>query len=69
MLKVLVDLRVDEAGLRRRRALPDLRVELVEKPEEAVTRPLPVEVLTDVDALVCSIPPCNLGCMEWLRLV
>jgi phosphoglycerate dehydrogenase-like enzyme len=69
MLKILVDLRVDDEGLLRLKALPDVRVELVDKPEEEGRRPLPAAVLADVDMLACSIPPSNLEDMRSLRFV
>ncbi len=69
MLKILVDLRVDDEGLRRLRALPDVRVELVDKPEESEKRPLPAKLLADVDVLACTIPPSNLEDMRSLRFV
>ena len=69
MLKVLVDLRVDEAGLRRLQALPDIHVECVDKPEEVNARPLPAELLADVHVLGCSIPPANVEDLLALRFV
>ncbi|MEI7437045.1 MAG: NAD(P)-dependent oxidoreductase, partial [bacterium] len=69
MLKALVDLRVDEDGLRRLRALPDIQVDLVDKPEEESKRPLPAERLAGVQVLGCSLPPSNVGDMRALRFV
>ena len=69
MTKVLVDLRVDEDGLQRLRAFPDVQVELVDEPEEAETRPLPAELLADVDVLACSFPPTNVEDLKALKLV
>lgn len=69
MHKVLVDLRVDEVGLRRLRSLPGVNVVVLDKPEEAEQRPLPAELLADVEVLACSIPPTNLSDMRALRLV
>ena len=51
MLKVLVDLRVDDQGLRRLRALPDVDVDVLENPEEERVRPLPAALLADVGIL------------------
>ena len=69
MLKVLIDLRVDEEGLRRLRALPEVQVDLVEPPEEATRRPLPAERLADVNVLGCTLPPSNVDDLRSLRLV
>lgn len=69
MLKVLVDLRVDEDGLRRLRALPEVEVVLIEKPEEAGKRPLPAELLADIDVLGCTFPPENIGDLRNVGLV
>ena len=69
MRKILVDLRVDDEGLRRLRALPGTEVVLLDKPEEAEERPLPAELLADVDVLACSLPPSNIADSRALRLV
>jgi len=69
MLKVLVDLRVDEDGLRRLRALPDVEVVVLDTPEEAKVRPLPAALLADVEVLGCTLPPVNVADMRALRLV
>jgi phosphoglycerate dehydrogenase-like enzyme len=69
MLRVLVDLRVDDDGLRRLRALPGVLVDMVEKPEEESKRPLPVELLAGIHVLGCTIPPTNVEDMRALRLV
>ncbi|RLE29355.1 MAG: hypothetical protein DRJ61_14740 [Acidobacteria bacterium] len=69
MLKVLVDLRIDEKGLARLRALPEVCVELVDAPEEEEKRPLPKELLADVDVLACTLPPSNADDLESLKLV
>ena len=69
MLKVLVDLRVDDDGLRRLKALPGIQVELIDKPEESAKRALPPELLADVDVLACSLPPSNGEDLRSLRFV
>ena len=69
MLNVLVDLRADEEGLRRLRALPGVRVKVIENPDEEASRPLPAELLAEVHALGCSLPPSNLADARALRLV
>jgi phosphoglycerate dehydrogenase-like enzyme len=69
MRKILVDLRVDEDGLRRLRALPEVEVVLIDKPEEAGKRPLPAKLLEDVDVLGCTFPPENVDDLRRLRLV
>jgi len=69
MLKVLVDLRVYDDGLRRLRALPDVEVDLVEKPEEEGTRQMPAERLAAVNVLGCTFPPANVEDLRSLRLV
>lgn len=69
MLKVLVDLRVDDDGLRRLRSLPGVQVELVDEPTEEGERPLPAPLLADVDVLACSFLPSNADDLRALRLV
>jgi len=69
VLKVLVDLRVDEEGLRRLQALPEARVECIKEPEEEGKRPLPSALLDDIDVLACTFPPSNVGDLRALRLV
>jgi len=69
MRKILVDLRVDDEGLRRLRALPETEVVLLDKPEEERERPLPAELLADVDVLACSLPPSNIADARSLGLV
>ncbi len=69
MRKVLVDLRLDDEGLRRLRALPEVEVVLLDTPEEEKNRPLPEALLADVEVLGCTLPPSNVAQMGALRLV
>jgi phosphoglycerate dehydrogenase-like enzyme len=69
MRKVLVDLRVDEDGLQRLRALPEVEVMALDTPEEEKIRPLPAALLADVEVLGCTFPPSNVADMRALRLV
>jgi len=69
VLRILVDLRTDDEGLRRLRALPEVEVVLIDTPEEEETRPLPATLLADVEVLGCTFPPTNLQDMRALRLV
>ena len=69
MLKVLVDLRVDSDGLRRLQNLPDIEVELVDRPEEEAPRALPEARLADVEVLGCTFPPSTAADLRRLRLV
>lgn len=69
MLKILVDLRVDEEGLRRLRSLPDVHVELVDNPAEDGKRPLPAPLLEKVHVLACTFPPSNAEDLRALRLI
>ncbi len=69
MHEVLVDLRVDEDGLRRLQALPDVHAVVLETPEEEAARPLPKALLADVQVLGCTYPPANLADLRSLRLV
>jgi phosphoglycerate dehydrogenase-like enzyme len=69
MLRVLVDVRVDNSGLERLRSLPGTEVVLIDSPEESVRRPLPTALLQDADVLACSLPPANLHEASQLRLV
>ena len=69
MTRVLVDLRVDDDGVGRLRALPEVEVVLVDEPEEAEKRPLPSELLVDVDVLACTLPPTNADDLKSLQLV
>jgi phosphoglycerate dehydrogenase-like enzyme len=68
-MNILVDMRVDEAGLRAVRALPGVTVRRVDPPEESVVRPLPADVLDDVQALFCTFPPSNVADARSLRFV
>jgi len=69
MRKILVDLRVDDEGLRRLRALPEIEVVLLDEPEEEKERPLRADLLADVDVLACSLPPSNIADARSLGLV
>jgi phosphoglycerate dehydrogenase-like enzyme len=67
---ILVDVAVEKNGLARLEAMPGVRVILVEKPEEK-SRPLPPELLHDVQVLFCSRPPQNfpdLRRLEWMQI-
>ena len=68
-MKVLVDMRVDEEGLRKLRAKPGLRVEVIDSPVEDASRPLPAALLADAQVLFCTFPPSNLADLRALRLV
>ncbi len=68
-MNVLIDMRVDDEGLRKLRAMPEMRVEVVDSPEEEESRPLPPKLLADVHALFCTVPVTNLADMRALRLV
>ncbi|MBT3381841.1 MAG: D-2-hydroxyacid dehydrogenase [Lentisphaerae bacterium] len=60
---------MDDDGLRRLRDLPETEVVLLDEPEEEKERPLPGELLADVDVLACSLPPSNIEDLRVLRLV
>jgi phosphoglycerate dehydrogenase-like enzyme len=69
MREILVDLRVDDDGLRRLQALSDVHVVVVDTPAEEAPRPLPKALLADIEVLGCTYPPTNLEDMRSLRLV
>ena len=68
MLTILVDVPVHASSLARLRAFPDVEVRLVPNPQE-IRRPLPPELIGDVEVLMCTFPPENLGDMRKLRWV
>ena len=68
MLTVLVDVPVHAPSLARLRAFPEVEVRLVPNPQE-IRRPLPPELIGDVEVLMCAYPPENLADMRKLRWV
>ncbi len=68
-MNILIDMRVSDEGLERLRGIPGVSVQVVDMPEPEEPRPLPVEMLADVDALMCSLPPSNLDDMRNLKLI
>ena len=69
MKNVVVNLRVDAGGLRRLQALPGVSVRLVEPPNEEEPVTLPVALIADAEAMLCTFPPANIGDLRALRLV
>jgi len=68
-MNILIDKLVYEYGLAKLEAIPGVNVEIVDTPEEENPRPLPAEMLADVDAMMCSLPPSNLDDMHNLKLI
>ncbi|HMI01922.1 MAG TPA: D-2-hydroxyacid dehydrogenase [Pedobacter sp.] len=66
-MKVLIDLPIYEQILTAIKSLPGVEVMTV-APEEKV-RPLPVELIEEVDALLCTFPPENHQDMKALKYV
>lgn len=67
-IRVLVDLPACSDALGRLRSMPGVSVALIEKPEEKV-RALPLELISDVDVLLCTFPPENFEEMSELKLI
>jgi phosphoglycerate dehydrogenase-like enzyme len=65
---ILIDIPVLPEPLARLRALPGVTVTLCEPPAEVV-RPLPAELLREVDVLACSLLPENDAELRRLKLV
>src|SRR6516165_5132006 len=69
MKQILVDVPVEVAGLRCLDALPGVAVRVTEPSEEV--RPLPADLVRDVNVLFCTCPPANLADMqalEWVQI-
>ncbi|MBA4016263.1 MAG: hypothetical protein C0483_03650 [Pirellula sp.] len=70
MPHVIVQTKVDPAGLARLEALPDVRVSRTEPLAlMAAPQPLPKEMARDAEVLVCTLPPTNLAEMPQLRFL
>lgn len=67
MMKVLIDLPIHGPILKAIKSLPGVEVVTV-APEEKV-RPLPVDLIQEVDALLCTFPPENHRDMKALKYV
>ena len=70
MPTLLIDIQVHPPSLERLRTMKGVDVRLVESPEER-RRPLPPELLRDVDILMCTFPPENfadLARLRWLQI-
>ena len=67
-MKVLIDLPVHEPTLALIRELNGVEVHVVNPPEERL-RTLPVELIADCDALLCTFPPENHKEMKQLKLI
>lgn len=67
MPKILIDIHVHPPALARLRALPGADVRVIPEPEENDSRPLPAELIRDVEILACTFPPANLAEMKQLR--
>lgn len=57
-MNVLIDMPVYEPMLQKLKQLPGIHIRLIEKPEEK-SRPLPVELIKDCNALFTTFPPEN----------
>jgi phosphoglycerate dehydrogenase-like enzyme len=67
-LRVLIDLPVHRDALRRLQSIAGISAAVVEQPEER-TRVLPVNLIRDVDVLLCTFPPENFQDMKAVRLI
>jgi phosphoglycerate dehydrogenase-like enzyme len=68
MKNILVDLALYQPGLDLLRSIPGVRVAVAD-PIAEMRRPLPADLLRDVNILFCSTPPTNLEDMEALKLI
>src|SRR5262245_46232629 len=69
MKQILVDVPAEPAGLKRLEAMPGAAVRVIEAREEV--RPLPIDLVRDVNILFCTYPPANLADMralEWVQI-
>lgn len=67
MLRILVDMQIEEDALRALRQFPDVDVRVV--PDSTAERELPTEELRDAEVLLCTTPPSNFREMERVRWV
>ncbi len=68
MLNVLIDLPVYAPHLNTLQAMPGVKVQVIEKPEEKL-RVLPQELIENIDILLCTFPPENHEQMTRLKMV
>ncbi len=66
-MKILIDLPLDETAYAALQALPGVQVTLPADHAEDAVRPLPAEVIRDVEVMLSSRPPANLDDMKQLR--
>jgi len=68
MAKVVIDSQIDEDGLDRLRAIPDIHVECLSGNHEEI-RTLPSKIVRDAEILLCTFPPENFDEMHHLKLI
>ena len=69
-LKILVDQPIEEEGLRRVKSFKGVELEVVDEyNEEEIVRPLPRDLIENIEILFCPIPPENFSDMKALRLI
>jgi phosphoglycerate dehydrogenase-like enzyme len=67
-MNVLIDMPVYAPMLTKLKALPGVKVRMIEPPEEK-QRALPAELLKDCEILFCTFPPENHEVMQQLKLI
>ncbi|HQY25788.1 MAG TPA: NAD(P)-dependent oxidoreductase [Thermoflexales bacterium] len=68
MTKILINIPIKPDVLQRIRALPNAEIVVVDPSNDGVT-PLPLEVISGAEVLVCHLPPVNQAEMKDLKLV
>jgi phosphoglycerate dehydrogenase-like enzyme len=67
VVRILIDVPVEDAGIAALREIPDVHVRLIPFSESA--RELPYDVIEDVGILFCTHPPSNFGEMKRVRWI
>ena len=68
MTKILINIPIKPDVLQRIRALPNAEIVVVDPSNDGVT-PLPLEVISGAEVLVCHLPPVNQAEMKDLKPV
>ncbi|MFA6567914.1 MAG: D-2-hydroxyacid dehydrogenase [Victivallales bacterium] len=68
MIKILIDMEMNESAVRKLRGIPDVETAFIE-PDENKARTLPPELIKDRNVLFCTLPPVNVSAMSNLKLL
>jgi phosphoglycerate dehydrogenase-like enzyme len=68
MKKILIDLWIDPEGVKKLKSNPAFDVKCTDFTKE-IKRPLPVDMIQDVNILFCAFPPTNFSDMKKLELI